>query len=72
MASPLKTHFTIRSVVRDWLGLDMVQTDVVVTVMDDLATQQKIDLEEASIEQVRKLADEAFEYCEEERWFKDY
>jgi hypothetical protein len=72
MRSPLATRSRLDVVVNNWLGLDWHDTDIVLEVMNDLATQQKIDLEEASIEQVRKLADEAFEYCEEERWFKDY
>jgi hypothetical protein len=72
MRSPLATRSRLAVVVNNWLGLDWHDTDIVLEVMNDLATQQKIDLEEASIEQVRKLADEAFEYCEEERWFKDH
>jgi hypothetical protein len=72
MRSPLATRSRLAVFVNNWLGLDWHDTDIVLEVMNDLATQQKIDLDEASIEQVRKLADEAFEYCEEERWFKDY
>lgn len=72
MRSPLQQHWTIRSVVRDWLGLENHETDMVVEIVGELAAQQKIDLDEASLADVRKLADEAFQVCEDERWFKDY
>jgi hypothetical protein len=63
---------TLGKTVEHWLGTERHETDMVLEIMEELAREQEIDLEEASIEQVRKLADEAFEYCEEERWFKDH
>ena len=58
--------------VEDWLGTERWQTDMVLEIMEELANEQKIDIEEASAEVVRKLADDAFLVCEEELWFKDF
>jgi len=63
---------TLGKTVEHWLGTERHETDMVLEIMEELAREQEIDLEEASIDQVRKLADDAFQICEEERWFKDY
>lgn len=63
---------TLGQIVRNWLGTDRVQTDLVLEIMEELARDRDIDLEEAPIEVVRKLADEGFQWCEDERWFKDF
>lgn len=72
MSSSVATFQTVHGIVRAWLGLSMHETDLVTGVMDELALQQKIDLDEASVDQIRKLADEAFQVCEDEHWFKDF
>lgn len=72
MTSPLMIHRTVHSIVDNWLGLPRHEVDLVVEIVGELALQQKIDLDEASVDQIRKLADEAFQVCEDERWFKDY
>lgn len=58
--------------VEDWLGTERWQTDLVLEIMEELAREQKIDIEEANITTIRKLADDAFLVCEEELWFKDF
>lgn len=58
--------------VENWLGTDRRQTDMVLEIMEELANERKIDIEEAPIDVVRKLADDAFLVCEEELWFKDF
>ncbi len=63
---------TLGKTVEHWLGTERRQTDLVLEIMEELAREQKVDLEEANITTIHKLADEAFQVCEEERWFKDY
>ena len=58
--------------VENWLGTERRQTDLVLEIMEELAREQKIDIEEANITTIRKLADDAFLVCEEELWFKDH
>ena len=58
--------------VEDWLGTERWQTDLVLEIMEELAREQKIDIEEADLATTRKLADDAFLVCEEECWFKDF
>jgi hypothetical protein len=65
-------HRTVHSIVDNWLGLPRHEVDLVVEIVGELALQQKIDLDEASVDQIRKLADEAFQVCEDEHWFKDF
>jgi hypothetical protein len=65
-------HRTVHSIVDNWLGLPRHEVDLVVEIVGELADQQKIDLDEASVDQIRKLADEAFQVCEDEHWFKDF
>ena len=72
MPSPLMIHRTVHSIVDNWLGLPRHEVDLVVEIVGELADQQKIDLDEASVDQIRKLADEAFQICEDEHWFKDF
>ena len=72
MPSPLMIHRTVHSIVDNWLGLPRHEVDLVVEIVGELADQQKIDLDEASVDQIRKLADEAFQVCEDEHWFKDF
>ena len=58
--------------VEDWLGTERWQTDMVLEIMEELANERKIDIEEADASTIRKLADDAFLVCEEELWFKDF
>lgn len=63
---------TLGKTVEHWLGTERHETDMVLEIIEELARDQEIDLEEANTATIRKLADEAFRWCEDERWFKDY
>lgn len=55
-------------IVQDWLGLDDFDTDRLMTIIDELAEENKIDLNDATHNQVRNLADAAFRIVNEEGW----
>lgn len=48
---------TVRTIVQNWLGLSRFETDQVLEQMDDYSP----DYDEMSVEQIRALAEEAFE-----------
>ena len=52
---------SIRKIVSDWLGTTPFETDRVLSIMDELAEDRGLDFDEATVAQIRKLADEAFE-----------
>lgn len=58
----------LRKIVVDWIGLNEFEADQVMNVLFDLAEDRGIDFEEATVADIRKLADEAFEICNEEGW----
>lgn len=52
---------SIRKIVSDWLGTTPFETDRVLLLMDDLAEDRGLDLDEATVAQIRKLADLAYD-----------
>ena len=52
---------SIRKIVSDWLGTTPFETDRVLSIMDELAEDRGLDFDEATVAQIRKLADEAFD-----------
>ena len=52
---------SIRKIVSDWLGTTPFETDRVLMLMDELAEDRGLDLDEATVAQIRKLADLAYD-----------
>lgn len=58
--------------VRNWLGTTPFETDRIMMVMEDLAEDRGLDLDEINETQVRKLADEAFEIYQSEEAYQGF
>ena len=51
----------IRKIVSDWLGTTPFETDGVLSIMDELSEDRGLELDEATVAQIRKLADLAYD-----------
>lgn len=55
-------------IAQHWLGLDNHHIWRLMPLIEELAAENHIDLEDASRNQIRNLADAAFRIMEEEAW----